>query len=125
MSNRKDNHLPPDKTGIVDSGEINLYIAPNAPYGKIDTTENQTRVRTANGQVESSTAMAALPISKFNADFPTKLYIMPTFTNTLIVVGPIFDANFTVVFRKEDITVMSPQGKPIIQVWREDKFPRL
>ena len=50
---------------------------------------------------------------------------MPTFTNTLIGVAPICDANCIVVFRKEDVTVLSPQGKPILQGWREDKLPRL
>ena len=39
--------------------------------------------------------------------------------------GTICDANFTVVFRKEDVTVMSPQGKPILQGWIEKKLPRL
>ena len=50
---------------------------------------------------------------------------MPTFTNTLIVVGPICDADCTVVFKKEDVTVISPKGEPILQGWREDKLPRL
>ena len=85
----------------------------------------QIRGGTANGQVASSTATATLPITKLNADFPTKGYIMPTFTNKLIGVGHICDANYTLVFREEDVTVLSPQGKPIIQGWREDKLSRL
>ena len=125
VSNRKENRLPPDKTGIVDSGSTHMYIAPNAPYGKMNTREKQIRVGTVNGQVASSIATATLPISQLNADFPTKGYIMPTFTNTLIGVGPICDANCTVVLRKEDVTVLSPQGKPILQGWRENKLPRL
>ena len=72
-----------------------------------------------------STAKATLPIPQLAADFPTMGYIMPTFTNTLIGVGPICDANCTVVFRKEDVTFMSPDGKPIFQGWREKKLPRL
>ena len=31
VSNKTDKHLPPDQTGIVDSGETHMYIAPNAP----------------------------------------------------------------------------------------------
>ena len=64
----------------------------------MDNTGKQIRVGTANVQVASSIAMATLPIPPVNADFPTKGYIMPTFTNTLIGVGPICDANCTVVF---------------------------
>ena len=50
---------------------------------------------------------------------------MPAFTNTLIGVGPIFDADCTVVFKKKDVTVISPKGEPILQGWREENLPRL
>ena len=102
-----------------------MYIAQNAPYGQINTTAKKIRSGTENGQVSSSTATAMIPIPQLDADFSTTGYIMPTFTNTLIGMGPICDANCTVVFRKEDVTVMSPQGKPILQGWREKKLPRL
>ena len=91
----------------------------------VKTTENKIRVGTENGQVASSTSTATLPSPQLDADFPTMGYIMPTFTNALIGVGPISDGNCTVVLRKEDITVMSTQGKPILQGWREKKIPRL
>ena len=46
VSNKIDKHLPPDKTGVVDSGATHMYIAPNAPYEKVDTTEkNKSRHR--------------------------------------------------------------------------------
>ena len=51
VSNRKENRLPPYKTGIVDSGATRMYIVPNAPYGKMKTIEKQIIVGTANGQV--------------------------------------------------------------------------
>ena len=66
-----------------------------------------------------------LRIPKLDADFPTTGYIMPTFTNTLIGVRPICDTNCTVVFSKEDVTVIPPEGKPILQGWIEKKLPRL
>ena len=47
------------------------------------------------------------------------------FTNTLIGVGPICDADCTVVFKKEDVTELSPKEEPIIQGWREENLPRL
>ena len=100
VSNREENSLPPDQTGIVDSGATHMYISPNAPYVQMNTTAKKIRVGTANGQVASSTATVTLPIPQLDADFPTKGYIMNTFTNTLIIVGPICDANYTVVFRK-------------------------
>ena len=77
-----------------------MYIAPNAPSVQMNTTAKKIRVETANGQVACSIAKATLPIPQLDAGFPTKGYIMPTFTNTLIGVGPICDANCIVVFRK-------------------------
>ena len=91
----------------------------------MDATGKNIRVGTANGQVANSTAMTTLPIPQVKADFPTKGYIMPAFTNTLIGVGPIFDADCTVVLKKEDVTVLSPKGDPILQGCREEKLPRL
>ena len=113
VSEGSENSLPPEQTGIVNSGATRLYITPNAPYGQLNTTANKIIVGTVNGQVAISTAKATLPIPQLAADFPTTGYIMPTFTNTLIGIGPICDANFIVVFRKEDVTVMSLDGNPI------------
>ena len=62
VSNREENSLPPDQTGIVDSGATHMYIEPNAPYGQINTTTKKIRVGTSNGQVASSTETATLPI---------------------------------------------------------------
>ena len=117
LSEGSENSLPPEQTGIVDSSATNLYIAPNVPYGKLNMTAKNIRVGTANGQVAISTSHATLPIQQLAEDFPTTGYIMLTFKNTLIGVGPICDANCTVVFRKEYVTVMSPDGKPILQRW--------
>ena len=100
VSEGNENSLPPEQTGIVDSGATHLFIAPNAPHGKLDTTASKIRVGTANGQWEISTAKATLHIPQLAADFPTTGYIMPTLTSTLIGVGPICDANCKLVFRK-------------------------
>ena len=120
-----ENRKLPEHTGIVDSSATHLYIAPNEPHVTLDTSASKIKVGTANGQVATSAAKATLPIPKLAADFPTTGYIMTTFTNTLIGIGPICDANFTIVFKKQDVTVISPEGKTIIQGWREKKFPRL
>ena len=77
----------------MDSGATHLYIAPNTTYGQLNTNAKKIRVGAANGQVAISTAKATLPIPQLAADFPTTGYIMPTFTNTLIGIGPICDAN--------------------------------
>ena len=86
----------------MDSGATHLYIAPIAPHGPPDNSAAKIKVDTANGQVETSAAKATLPIPQLAADFPTTGYIMPYFTDTLIGVGSICDANCTVVFNKKE-----------------------
>ena len=110
-----ENILPQQHTGILDSGETHLYIAPNAVHGPLDTSAATSKVGTFNGQVAKSASKATLSIPQLTADFPTMGYTMPAFTNTLISVGPICDANCTVMFKKKDVTVLSPEGKPILQ----------
>ena len=109
----------------MDLGATHLYIATNAPQGPLDTSTSRIRVGKANGQVATSVAKATLPIPQLAADFPTTGYIMITFTNTLIGIGPICGANCTVVFKKQDVTVISPEVKPIRQGWIEKKLPCL
>ena len=119
-------NIPPQQhTVIVDSGATHIYIAPNAPRGPLDTSEDTIIVGTANGQVGTSVGKATLPIQQLAADLPTMGYIMPSFTNTLIGVGPICDTNCTVVFKKKYVTVLLPEGKLILQGCREKKLPRL
>ena len=47
---------------------------------------------------------------------------MPSFTNTLVGVGPICDADCTVIFTKQDVTIISPKGKPTLKGWIEKKL---
>ena len=117
--------LPQQDTGIVYSGATHLYIAPSAPHGPPDTSSATISVGTANLQVENSSSTAILPITQLAADFPNTGYIMPSFTNTIVGVGPICDAYCTVVFTKQDVTLLSPKGNPILTGWREKKLPIL
>ena len=121
----QENILPQQHTGIVDSGATHLYIAPTTLHRPPATSAATIKVGTANGKVETSVEKANLPIPKLAEDFHTTGYIMPSFTNTLIGVGPIYDANCTVIFKKKDVTVLSTGCKKILTGWREKKLPRL
>ena len=50
---------------------------------------------------------------------------MSSFTNTIVGVGPICDADCTVLFTKHNLTVFSPEGKLILTGWREKDMPKL
>ena len=98
QNEQQEHILPQQHIVIVDSGATHLYIAPAAPHGPPDTSADTIKVDTSNGQVEKSAAKSTLPIPQLAEYFPTTGYIMPSFTNTLIGVGPICDANCTVAF---------------------------
>ena len=100
--------LPQQHTCIVYVGATNLYIAPSATHGPPATRAATIRVGTVNGKVEKPSEKSTLPILQLAAEFPTTGYIIPSFTNTIIGVGPICDADCTVVFTKKDVTVLSP-----------------
>ena len=102
------NILPQHHTVIVDSGATHIYIAPSAPHGHPNTKATPITVGTANGQMVKSTATDTLPISQSAEDLPTTGYIMPSFANTLIGVGPICDVDCKVLFTKNYVVVISP-----------------
>ena len=119
------NSLPQHHTGIVDSGAAHIYIAPSAPNGLLNTKVTPITVGMASGKMMKSTATATLPIPQSAADFPTTVYIMPYFTNTLIGVGPICDADCNILFTKKGVVVISPEGKTILTGRREKTLPKL
>ena len=94
------NSLPQHHTGIVDSGATHIYIAPSAPHVHPNTKAIPITVGTASGKMVKSTAIDTLSLPQPASDFPTTGYIMPSFTNILIGVGPICDADCKVLFTK-------------------------
>ena len=50
---------------------------------------------------------------------------MPLFFNSLIGVGKLCDAGFTVKFTKTVFIISNPNNKPIITGWREKNSPKL
>ena len=117
--------LPKVYTGIAYTGASHLYIAPHAPHGPINTKARKIHVGTANGQVVPSSATATLPMPQQGHNIPCEGHIMPTFTNTLVGIGPICDAGCTVTFASKDETVYLVRGLPIITGWRGKHMPKM
>ena len=122
---QQENILPQHHTGIVDSGATHIYIAPSAPYSQPNKKATPITVGTANGKMVKSEATATPPILQLAADFPTTGYIMPSFTNTLIGIGPICNAYCKVLFTKKDVVVISLEGKTILTGRREKNLPKI
>ena len=108
-------YLSTNDTGLVDLGAYHIYIDPSAPDGPPDTITKIVRFGTDTGQIQHSLAIAYLPIPQLANGLPTTGKIMPNFTNTVIGVGPIYDAECTVLFTNQDVMVSSPTGEPILR----------
>ena len=50
---------------------------------------------------------------------------MPTFTNTLVGIGPICNASCTVMFASKDVTIYTARGLPILTGCRETHMPKM
>ncbi len=44
---------------------------------------------------------------------------MPTFTRTLFIIAPLWDANITVIFTKHDIKAINQARATILEGWRD------
>ena len=99
-------YLPQRDTGVVKYGATQLCITPTAPHGPSNTSTQKLCVGTATGHVDISLATASLPIPQLAEDFTTTGYIMSSFTKTLVGIGSICDADCTVLFTKQDVTVL-------------------
>ena len=111
--------LTPASTGIIDSGATGIYFAPDAPVSDKDPQAPPITVGTATGQVQRSSASATLALPQLPSDFPRTGHIMPGFQHTIIGVGPICDANFSVLFNPDSVKIFDPQGRVILSGWRE------
>ena len=101
-------------TVFVNLGASNIYLSKEAPIKEFDAAASKVNVGTATGQVQCSVGTDTLEIPNTPSVFPCTGNVMPSFKNTLIVIGSIFDADCKVVFTKYAIGVYDPQQRPII-----------
>ena len=91
----------------------------------IDRAAPKVTVGTATGQTQISTGTGELNLPKLPANFPVTGHIMPGFRNTLIGVGPLYDAECTVTFTSAAVVVRDMYGTPVLTSWKEQYSPRL
>ena len=97
---------------------------PSAPVLDINHTAPSTTVRTATGHHTASSATALLPIPGLP---PTARHghVMPGFTNNLVSIGSLCDADCSAYFNKTTVTIFNPAGLPILHGYRETAGARL
>ena len=112
-------------SAVADSGATSIYFAKDAPVTDIDPSSPTIVVGTATGQQQTSSATAKHRIPHLPEEFPRTGHIMPSFSQTLVGIGPICDAGFAVTFSKEDVVVHDKTGRDILTGWRKPTGARL
>jgi hypothetical protein len=117
--------LPVNETGIADSGANSFYFAKDAKVDDYDPTAPTVGVKCANDHPEQSVARATLASVPELPPASMQGHVMPSFTHTLIGLGPFADQRCTIVFTKTTVTVYHPDGHPILIGWCDLEGPRL
>ena len=98
---------------VTDTGASAIYFSADAPVTHVDTTAPAVAVGTATGQRQKSVATAQHQIPDLPNAFPQTGHVMPGFQQTLIGIGPICNAGFTVTF-SEDAVIVHDDAKRVI-----------
>ena len=117
--------IPTNQTGIANSGANGFYFTLDVPVDDYDPTAPIVGVRVANGNPARSVARATLASVPALPPASMQGHVMPSFTHTLIRLGPFADQGCTIVFTKTAVNVYHPDGYPILSGWRDLEGPRL
>ena len=79
----------------------------------------------ANSNPARSVARATLASVPALSPASMQGHVMPSFTHTLIGLGPFADQGCSIVFTKTAVTVYHPDGRALLSGWRELDGPRL
>ena len=97
---------------------------PNAPVTSVNTAAPGTTVSTATGQHTSSSATALLPLPGL-PPAARQGHVMPGFTNNLVSIGKLCDADCSAYFNKTTVTIFNADNTPILTGYRETAGARL
>ena len=114
-----------NNTAIVDSGASDHYFTSSAPLLHIDPSAPRANIRTATGEQRSSSASAQLAIPGIPTVAARTGHIIPGFTNNLISLGKLCDADCTAVLDKHTLRVHDKNGQCVLKGQRETEGPRL
>jgi hypothetical protein len=108
-------------TGIADSGASGFYFAPGAHVANINSKAPAIGVEVANGLPIRSIASATLASVPSLPAAAMQGHVMPSFPHTLVGLGPFADQGCQIVFNKDDVSVLDPDGQCILKRWQEEE----
>ena len=111
---------PTYHTGIANTGASGVYFAPNAPVAA-----PSVGVQVANGPPGWSVACATLASAPSLPPAAMQGHVMPSFSHTLIGLGPFADPGCRIVLTKTAVSVIHPNEHSILEQFPEQDRPRL
>ena len=90
-----------------------------------DCAAPKVAVVTATGQTQQSTGIGDLDLPRLPSGFPIKGHLVPGFRHTLVLVGPLCDADCTFTFTREAVIVRDKQVTAVLTGWSEAIGSRL
>ena len=117
--------LPLSHAGIVHSGASGFYFTPGAPVTDLNPKAPTVGVRVANGRPKRSVASATLASAPSLPPAAMQGHVMPSFSHTLIGLGPFANLGCQIIFTKTAVSVIHPDGHTILQGWWEQDGPGL
>ncbi len=121
---------PPTSTtnsssAIADTGASDNYFMPTAPITIINSGGPSTTIRTATGQAIASVATATLANPAALPPQACTGHIMPGFTNNLLSLGKLCDADCYAYINKHALHVYNKSGTLVLRGDREPTGARL
>ena len=110
---------------IANTGTSSHYFMPSAPIINVNRSAPPISIRTTTKQCQHFFVTAAinlptLPANKFHLS-----HIMPTFTNNLLSIGTLCDADCTAIFTRFWVTIHDRDGITILQSPQEEQGSQL
>ena len=110
---------------IVDSGDIGIYLTPEAPKKQVNWSAPAIHVGTASGQPHTSSSSCKLNLTGLPKNLQTSGNVMPVFHHNLLGICEFCDADCKVLFTKTSVTIIDNKGEPVITGWRDNNGPKL
>ena len=112
-------------TAIADTGASDHYFTTDAPLLDINPAGPRTTIRTATGEAKASSATAVLAIPAIPTLAARTGHIIPGFTNNLLSLGKLCDADCSAYLDKRQMVIHDNTGKEILKGIREPTGARL
>ena len=106
-------------SGVADTGASAIYFSEDAPVTHVDNTAPAVAVGTATGQRQQSVVTAQHQIPDLPNAFLQTGHVMPGLQQTLIGIGPIYDAGFMVTFSEDEVVVHDAAKRVILSGLRD------